>query len=137
MTWLWVARVPGKPAATRTHTWHKGTSGEALRQKLNQIAWSLEEEDAVTLTGVITGLRSAFDRDRVSKRFYDHFKIEHQAFSDFIEGIDVNHDPVFANLRYQQYRWDDRSIFYYINDDGELVARINDSYTYSANASED
>jgi hypothetical protein len=56
---------------------------------------------------------------------------------DFFEGIDVNHDPVFANLRYQQYRWDDRSILYYINDDGELVARINDSYTYSANASED
>ena len=44
MTWLWVARVPGQPATTRTHTWHKGTSGEALRQKLNQIVWSLEEE---------------------------------------------------------------------------------------------
>ena len=99
MTWLWVARVPGQPAATRTHTWHKGTSGEALRQKLNQIAWSLEEEDAVTLTGVITGLRSAFDRDRISKRFYDHFKTEHQAFSDFIEGIDAATDQAwYASL---------------------------------------
>lgn len=99
MTWIWVARVPGQPAATRTHTWHKGTSGEALRQKLNQIAWSLEEEDAVTLTGVITGLRSAFDRDRVSKRFYDHFKTEHQAFSEFIQGIEAATDQAwYASL---------------------------------------
>lgn len=99
MTWLWVARVPGQPAATRTHTWHKGTSGEALRQKLNQIAWSLEEEDAVTLTGVIKGLRSAFDRDRVSKRFYEHFKNEHQAFSEFIQGIEAATDQAwYASL---------------------------------------
>ncbi len=99
MTWLWVARVPGQPAATRTHTWHKGTSGEALRQKLNQIVWSLEEEEAITLTDVIKGLRSAFDRDRVSKRFYDHFKTEHQAFSDFIEGIDSETDQAwYASL---------------------------------------
>ena len=39
------------------HTWHKGTSGESLRQKLNQIIWSLEEEETVTLTDVITGLK--------------------------------------------------------------------------------
>jgi hypothetical protein len=99
MTWLWVARVPGQPAATRTHTWHKGTSGEVLRQKLNQIVWSLEEEEAITLTDVIKGLRSAFDRDRVSKRFYDHFKTEHQAFSNFIKGIDAETDQAwFASL---------------------------------------
>ena len=99
LTWLWVARVPGKPAAIRTHTWHKGTSGESLRQKLNQIVWSLEEEEAITLTDVIQGLRSAFDRDRVSKRFYDHFKTEHQAFSEFIEGIDAVTDQAwYASL---------------------------------------
>ncbi len=87
LTWVWVSRAPGQPAATRTHTWHKGTSGESLRQKLNQIVWSLEEEEAITLTDVITGLRRAFDRDRVTKKFYEHFKAEHQAFADFIKGI--------------------------------------------------
>ena len=99
LTWLWVARVPGQPNTTRTHTWHKGTSGESLRQKLNQIVWALEEEEAITLTDVIKGLRSAFDRDRVSKRFYDHFKTEHQAFSDFIDGIDAATDQAwYASL---------------------------------------
>lgn len=87
LTWLWVSRAPGQPIATRAHTWHKGTSGESLRQKLNQIVWGLEEEEAITLTDVITGLRRAFDRDRVTKKFYDLFKAEHQAFTDFINGI--------------------------------------------------
>ena len=56
LTWLWVSRAPGQPTTTRTHTWHKGQSGESLRQKLSQIVWSLEEEEAITLTDVITGL---------------------------------------------------------------------------------
>lgn len=49
---------------------------------------------------------------------------------DFFEGRDVYHDKVFDNLRYEQYRWDDRPMFYYIDDDGQLVARINNGYTY-------
>lgn len=87
LTWLWVSRVPGQPTATRTHTWHKGQSGESLRQKLAQIVWSLEEEEAITLTNVITGLSKAFDRDRISRSFYDKFKAQHDAFAEFIEGL--------------------------------------------------
>ncbi len=99
LTWLWVARVPGQPNTTRTHTWHKGTSGESLRQKLNQIVWAMEEEEAITLTDVIRGLRNAFDRDRVSRAFYDRFKTEHEAFSDFIDGIDAATDQAwYASL---------------------------------------
>jgi len=56
---------------------------------------------------------------------------------DFFEGIDVNHNPVYANLRYQQYKWDDRSIFYYIDDEGELIVRINNGYEYTPGVSED
>jgi len=87
LTWLWVSRAPGQPASTRTHTWHKGQSGESLRQKLEQIVWSLEEEEAITLTDVITGLRRAFDRDKVSKSFYDKFKAQHDAFAQFVTGL--------------------------------------------------
>lgn len=87
MTWLWVSRAPGQPTITRTHTWHKGQSGEALRQKLAKIVWSLEEEEAITLTDVITGLRKAFDRDKVSKGFYDKFKAQHEALAEFIKGL--------------------------------------------------
>jgi hypothetical protein len=99
MTWLWVSRVPGQPTATRTHTWRAGTSGEPLRQKLEQIVWSIEEEEAVTLTDVIVGLRRAFDRDRVSRAFYDRFKSEHEAFSGFIAGVSAVTDQAwYASL---------------------------------------
>lgn len=99
LTWLWVSRAPGQPTTTRTHTWHKGQSGESLRQKLSQIIWSLEEEEAITLTDVITGLRNAFDRDRISKSFYDKFKAQHEAFADFIEGLSAASDKAwYASL---------------------------------------
>ncbi|MFO1422920.1 MAG: DUF559 domain-containing protein [Candidatus Competibacteraceae bacterium] len=89
LTWLWVSRTPGQPTTTRTHTWHQGQSGESLRQKLSQIVWSLEQEEAITLTDVIIGLRKAFDRDRISRSFYDQFKARHEAFAGFIEGLDT------------------------------------------------
>ncbi len=99
LTWLWVSRTPGQPTTTRTHTWHKGQSGESLRQKLSQIVWSLEEEEAITLTDVITGLRSAFDRDRISKSFYDKFKTQHEVFAEFIEGLTSTADQAwYASL---------------------------------------
>lgn len=49
---------------------------------------------------------------------------------DFYEGRDINHNLTFLNLKYEQYRWDDRSMFYYIDDDGQLTVRINKGYTY-------
>lgn len=99
LTWLWVLRAPGQPTITRTHTWRKGQSGESLRQKLEQIVWSLEEEEAVTLTDVITGLKRAFDRDQVSKRFYDKFKAQHDAFAKFIVGLKDTADQAwYASL---------------------------------------
>jgi len=99
LTWLWVSRAPGQPTSTRTHTWHKGQSGESLRQKLSQIIWSLEEEEAITLTDVITGLRNAFDRDRISRSFYDKFKAQHEAFADFIKGLSATSDKAwYASL---------------------------------------
>lgn len=121
LTWLWVLRAPGQPAATRTHTWHKGTSGESLRQKLNQIVWSLDEEEAITLTDVITGLRRAFDRDKVSKTFYTQFKAEHEAFASFIEGVTAAADQAwYASLMLNRLMF-----VYFIQRKGFLDANIN------------
>ncbi|MDB4257163.1 hypothetical protein N9827_00720, partial [bacterium] len=54
---------------------------------------------------------------------------------DFLEGRDVNHDLVYDNLNYEQFRWDGRNISYYVDSDGELVARVNHSFTYDDNSS--
>jgi len=56
---------------------------------------------------------------------------------DFFEGRDQNHEIVFENLVYEQLRWDNRHINYYINDDGEFVMRLNKPYTYPTDISSD
>lgn len=56
---------------------------------------------------------------------------------NFNEGRDVNHNLVYPNLKYEQYHWDDRNILYYVNDEGELVARVNQPYTYDDSISTD
>lgn len=58
-------------------------------------------------------------------------------FEDFEYGVDYfdgrlaeDHSRPFENLNFDQYRWDQRNCFYYINDSGQLVIRINQAYTY-------
>ena len=58
-----------------------------LIQKLETIAFSFDEEENITLTDVRGRVRAAFDVERVTKRFYDHFKTEHARFLNFLEGI--------------------------------------------------
>lgn len=85
--WQWVKREPGKPAACREHSFHRSQSGEALLQKLDAIAFTLEEEAELSLPDVTRRARAGFDVERVTKRFYDRFQKEHAAFLGFITGI--------------------------------------------------
>jgi len=50
---------------------------------------------------------------------------------DFFEGRDVKHQKVYKNLNYEQYKWDNRSLLYYIDDDGQLVLKVNEDHTYA------
>ena len=50
---------------------------------------------------------------------------------DFLDGIDANHNIVYKNLRYQQIRWDDRSLVYYVEPNtGHFVQRVTETYVY-------
>lgn len=49
---------------------------------------------------------------------------------DYFEGVDEDHEKVFDNMKYTQYRWDDRLLFYYVDSEGNLVQRIFKGYTY-------
>jgi len=60
-------------------------------------------------------------------------------FEDFEYGVDYfdgrsasDHSRPYQNLYYDQYRWDNKNVYYYINTNGELVVRVNQEYTYSA-----
>ena len=85
--WQWVAREPGKPAALRERPYYAGQAADGLIQKLERLRIPITEEEEITITGVAFRLKDAFDKDRLTKRFYDRFKTEHQAFLKFIKGI--------------------------------------------------
>ncbi|GIV05347.1 MAG: hypothetical protein KatS3mg016_0922 [Fimbriimonadales bacterium] len=85
--WQWVKRELGKPLQRREHAYYSAQTGEALLQKLQYLAISLEEEEQITLTDVAQRVRQAFDVERVTKRFYDRFKTELDAFKKFLKGI--------------------------------------------------
>jgi hypothetical protein len=53
-----------------------------------------------------------------------------EAGVDYFEGVDTDHNIVYSGLKYTQYKWDARSIFYYIDSNGNLVMRINKGYSY-------
>jgi hypothetical protein len=55
---------------------------------------------------------------------------------DFLEGIGVDHDIVYENLRYTQMKWDGRLLTYYIDPvDGQFIVRISQDYNYPDNIS--
>jgi|TARA_R100001460_G_scaffold88166_2_gene129669 hypothetical protein len=49
---------------------------------------------------------------------------------DFFEGRDQQHRKTYPNLVYEQYKWDGRNLFYYVNKEGELVLKVNEAHTY-------
>ena len=90
--WQWVKRELGRPDRSRVHIYHRDDPGEALIQKLWYLVFTLDEEADLTIVDVSGRIRAAFDVERVTKRFYDRFKKEHDAFLGFIDGIEAPAD---------------------------------------------
>ncbi len=49
---------------------------------------------------------------------------------DYFEGITEQHEPVYDNLQWTQFRWDSRGMLYYIDEQGQFVQRIGQNYEY-------
>lgn len=85
--WQWVSRAPGRPNQYREVAWRAGEAAELLRQKLSAIAFTLDDEESLTVLGVTQRLTAGFDRDKVTKKFYGEFEKQRKAFAEFIDGI--------------------------------------------------
>lgn len=88
--WQWIKRGGGQQTATREYTYNRGQPGDLLLQKLNGIALDIEDFDSegrIAVVKVLERVAGAFDVERVTKRFYDEFKRERDAFSRFLAGI--------------------------------------------------
>jgi hypothetical protein len=54
---------------------------------------------------------------------------------DYFEGITQDQEISYKNLVWVQYRWDNRNMLYYIDDEGRLTQRINQGYAYPTGTS--
>jgi hypothetical protein len=78
--------------------------------------------DQLTDTGLITINNSGLTEG-------DYTEFEYGV--DFFDGrLELDHTRPFPNLYWDQYRWDNKNISYYISDEGIFVARVNQAYTY-------
>lgn len=51
--------------------------------------------------------------------------------TDFFEGKDpVTRERPYPNLNYDQYRFGPRSAYYYLDSNGDLIVRYNQTYDY-------
>lgn len=97
--WQWSKREAGSPVRVSRDEYRKGGVGERLAQKLGRFSFSLADEEAgISITDVTRRNDTQF-RERVTKRFYDEFKKQHEAFAKRIEGIsDAANRDWYASL---------------------------------------
>lgn len=85
--WQWGSRDQDKTIRRREESYNTLQFNEPLIQKLRAIAFSFDEEEQISILDVTKKLKAAFDVEKVTKKFYDHFKKEHDAFLEFLTGI--------------------------------------------------
>ncbi len=92
--WYWVKRDGTKPYP-RWHLYVKGQPGDLSLGKLENMVFDVgdfDESGNVSVLEVAKRLKNALDVERVTKRFYEDYKNEHDRFVDSINGIDNERD---------------------------------------------
>ncbi|MFZ4828993.1 MAG: ATP-binding protein, partial [Phototrophicaceae bacterium] len=88
--WYWVKRVEGGSSSPRELLYLKGQTGDLFLSKLDAMVIELDDlrsDGTLPITEVTRRLAEFLDIERVTKKFYDRFKREHDVFMGFIEGI--------------------------------------------------
>lgn len=88
--WQLSIRQTNKPVIIHEVVYHTHQEPEIILQKLSGLLFTLEEEDKIGLVDVVRRVSEAFDKnaEKVTRKFYDQFRKEHQTFLKFIDGID-------------------------------------------------
>jgi hypothetical protein len=86
--WQWVKRESANKTKAKETTFNITQSGELLTQKLESLFIDFAEEENLTLTDVTQRTQNAFDIEKITKKFFDDFQLEHRKFVTFIKGID-------------------------------------------------
>ncbi len=88
--WQTALRRAGLPIRRSEYTLHlaAGATGEPLAQRLEKLAFTLDEEELLTLPDVLARMQeSGLHAERITKRFYQEFASQKKVFTEFIEGL--------------------------------------------------
>lgn len=99
--WQLAVRKAGSPTQISETRFSLSQSPELLYQRASGLFFTLDEEEKVTIIDVTQRVADNFQQnnERVTKKFYEHFKKEHAAFLKFIKGIDDQfHMDWYASL---------------------------------------
>ncbi|MBA2520073.1 MAG: SAM-dependent methyltransferase, partial [Chloroflexia bacterium] len=91
--WHWGERRQGQPLRLHEEEFQRGQSGERLAQRLSGLFIRIEEDDeSLTVLDISGRVRGSLAAERVTRRFYERFKGEHEAFRSFVDGIQAAGD---------------------------------------------
>lgn len=91
---IWRWPEPRKSGGTRfvNHEFVTGSNSESLVQRLAAIAFSFEEENELNILKVLERVRTSFNSDEVTNRFYKEFESNQKTLADEIKGIRTPED---------------------------------------------
>ena len=114
--WLWPERRPSGGTRHVTHTYRPGEPNPALEQRIRRISFSLEEESSLTTLTVRERVRTAFNAEKITNRFYKDITKQRQQLASSIKGLTSDKDrDLYASILL------DRLIFlYFIQQKGFL-----------------
>ncbi|MDR1385624.1 MAG: hypothetical protein LBJ67_17510, partial [Planctomycetaceae bacterium] len=92
--WQLAVKQPQKPIIVTETRWRRNQSIDLLYQRFAHVLFELDEEDNITIIDVKKRLIENFqtNNEKVTKKFYERFKSEHEIFKNFIAGINDNAD---------------------------------------------
>jgi hypothetical protein len=112
-------------------TYYLGTSPTEALGDSPQFFYGMRRNDDGELFLIRSDQLRDFDAVEINNpESVDETFDDFEAGVDYFDGVDADHDIVYSGLKYTQYKWDDRSIFYYVDSNGNLVMRINKGYNY-------
>ena len=105
-----------------------GDGGVNARDRIGQGPWY--NAKGVMVARDVDDLHSdnnKLSKENSGKELYGYQKEALELLSEIYKNLGEYRE---ALLNYEQFKWDNRSVLYYIDDEGQLVLRINEDYTY-------
>jgi hypothetical protein len=97
--WLWPRKRASGFLAPEIYQYETGRLPDYLAQKLSAISFSVKQHTkGFTLGEVRDRVRGQFDTSKVTKRFYDDFKKQHESLTQAIQGLPESEAHSYSSL---------------------------------------